>query len=264
MKAKLLNENSDKYLFARQLGSGKPVIILHGLLGSSDNWITVARDLAESYTVFSLDLRNHGRSFHSEQIDYPTMANDVKAFIDQQDLENVSIIGHSMGGKTTMQFAYLYPESLHKPVVVDIAPRAYPPHNLIAVDALLNLDLSTVSRLSQADEQLQPAIPDISERQSHLKNLRRKADGSYHWQVNLEAIRRNYPSLSEEVTDGSYANECLFIRGVNSDYIQDADWDEILEYFPRAHLKTIPNAGHWLHIEARKVFVKKVLDYLAD
>jgi pimeloyl-ACP methyl ester carboxylesterase len=257
-----LNEHSDTYLFARQIGAGEPVLILHGLLGSSDNWITVARKLAAFYTVFSLDLRNHGRSFQSDHFDYPAMADDVLAFIDQQDLKTVAIIGHSMGGKTAMQFAYLYPERLKKLVVVDIAPKAYPPHNLNAVDALLNLNLATISRLTQADEQLQPAIPDISERMSHLKNLKRGPDGTYYWQVNLSAIRKNYPFISNAVDDGSYTQSCLFIRGVNSDYIQDADWDDVLECFPRARLITLPNAGHWVHIQSREVFVNKVLDYL--
>jgi pimeloyl-ACP methyl ester carboxylesterase len=191
------------------------------------------------------------------------MAEDVKRFIQQHDLKNISLMGHSMGGKVAMQFAYLYPERLRKLVVVDIAPRAYPPHTLNAVDALLNLDLASVSRLSQADEQLQPAIPDTSERLSHLKNLKRGENGTYHWQVNLDTIRRNYQFISGAVTDGTYREASLFVRGVNSDYIQDADWDEVLECFPLAQLKTIPNAGHWVHIQARQLFVKTVLDYLA-
>ena len=263
MQARPLNEHSDKYLFARQIGVGEPVLILHGLLGSSDNWISVARDLAEFYTVFSLDLRNHGRSFHSDQFDYPVMAEDVRAFIQQHELKKVSVIGHSMGGKTAMQIAYLYPEMLHKLVVVDIAPKAYPPHSLNAVDALLNLDLAAVSRLSQADQQLQAAIPDASERLSHLKNLKRGPEGTYHWQVNLEIIRRSYPFISEAVTNGTYAKACLFIRGWKSDYIQDADWDDVLECFPLARLESIPEAGHWVHIQARQLFVRTVLDYLA-
>ena len=162
-----------------------------------------------------------------------------------------------------MQFAYLYPEMLSKLVVVDIAPKAYPPHNLNAVDALFNLDLTSVSRLSQADEQLQVAIPDASERLSHLKNLKRSPDGTYHWQINLDAIRRDYPFISEAVTSGTYTKACLFIRGWNSDYIQDADWDDVLECFPLARLKSIPEAGHWVHIQARQLFVRIVLDYLA-
>jgi len=263
MQAKLLNKHSDKYLFASQIGSGKPVLILHGLLGSSDNWTTIARDLADHYTVFSLDLRNHGRSFKSDHFDYPIMAEDVRAFIQQYNLKKVSVIGHSMGGKVAMQLAFLYPEFLHNLVVVDIAPKAYPPQNLQAVDALLNLELGSISRLKQADEQLQQAIPDASERLSHLKNLKRGPKGAYHWQVNLEAIRRSYEFISGAVTNGTYAKACLFIRGWNSDYIQDADWDDVLECFPLARLESIPNAGHWVHIQARQLFVKTVLDFLA-
>lgn len=263
MKAKTLNENSTQDLFARQIGVGEPVLILHGLLGSSDNWITVARDLAEFYTVFSLDLRNHGRSFHNVHLDYPAMADDVNKFIQQHNLKKVSLIGHSMGGKTAMQIAYLYPERLHKLMVVDIAPKAYPPQSLNTVDALLNLDLTSISRLSQADEQLQPAIPDTSERLSHLKNLKRGPEGTYRWQVNLKAIRRNYPFISAAVNSGTYAKECLFIRGRESDYIQDADWDNVLKNFPLARLVTIPGAGHWVHIQNRQLFARTVLDYLA-
>ena len=263
MKPITLNENSDQLLFARQMGTGEPVLILHGLLGSSDNWTTIARDLADHYTVFSLDLRNHGHSFKSDHFDYPIMAEDVRAFIQQHDLKNVSVIGHSMGGKVAMQLAFLYPEFLHKLVVVDIAPKAYPPQNLQAVDSLLNLDLTSVSRLSQADEQLQAAIPDASERLSHLKNLKRGPEGAYHWQVNLEAIRRSYEFISGAVTNGTYAKACLFIRGWKSDYIQDVDWDDILECFPLAQLESIPEAGHWVHIQARQLFVKTVLAFLA-
>ena len=264
MQPKLLNEHSDKHLFARQLGKGEPVLILHGLLGSSGNWATVAAKLAPFYTVFSLDLRNHGRSFHSDHFDYRTMAGDVQRFIAQQGLKTVSIIGHSMGGKTAMQFAQLYPERLHKLVVVDIAPKAYPPRNLETVDVLRNLDLTSVSRLSQAEERLQKAIPDKSERQSHLKNLKRSPDGSYHWLVNLEAVRNNYPSVAAAVKGGTYAGSCLFIRGSESDYILDTDWNHVLEQFPRARLETIAKAGHWVHIQAREKFTRTVLDYLAD
>lgn len=263
MQPKLLNEHSGKHLFARQMGTGEPVLILHGLLGSGDNWTTVARELAEVCTVFLLDLRNHGRSFHSDHVDYQAMADDVQRFTAQQGLKAVSIIGHSMGGKTAMQFAYRYPDRLHKLVVVDIAPKAYPPQHLKAVDALRNLDLDAVSRLSQADERLQPAIPDKSERLSHLKNLKRTPQGNYQWQVNLEAIHRNFPSITAAVSGGTYAKDCLFIRGRDSDYIQDVDWDHVREHFPRARLETIPNAGHWVHIQARQVFIRTVLDFLA-
>jgi len=263
MQAKLLNENSDQHLFARQMGSGEPVLILHGLLGASDNWLTVARELAEKHTVFLLDLRNHGRSFHSDDFDYPSMADDVNRFIRQQGLKTVSIIGHSMGGKTAMQFAYLYPERLKKLVVVDIAPKAYPPQNIDAVNALFNMDLTRVSRLNQADELLKTSIPDTSERMSHLKNLKRDPDGTYYWQVNLETIRRNYSFISDAVTSGTYTKECLFIRGYESNYIQDVDWDDVLINFPLAQLKTIPKAGHWVHIQARQLFVRTVLNYLA-
>ena len=262
MKSEPLNKNSDQHLFARKMGSGTPVLILHGLLGSSDNWTTVARELAEFHTVFSLDLRNHGRSFHSDHFDYPSMVEDVNRFIAQQGLKTVSLVGHSMGGKTAMQFAYHHPERLRKLVVVDIAPKAYPPQNLDAVNALFNLDLARVSKLSEADERLKASIPDTSERLSHLKNLKRGPEGTYYWQVNLEAIRNNYPFISDAVTNGTYRKECLFIRGGESDYIQEADWDNILTNFPLARLMTIPGAGHWVHIQARQVFVKTVRDYL--
>ena len=213
MQSKLLNEGSDTILFARQIGSGEPVLILHGLLGSSDNWISVARELGEFYTVYSLDLRNHGRSFHSDHFDYPVLSEDVKGFIDQQGLEQVSMIGHSMGGKTAMQFAYLYPDNLRKLVVVDIAPRSYPPYNLIAVDALLNLDLAAITRLNQADELLQKVIPDASERMSHLKNLKRNPDGTYRWQVNLAAIRNTYTAISDAVIAGRFTKKAsLFVE----------------------------------------------------
>ena len=250
-------------LNCRTTGAGRPVLLLHGLLGSGNNMGSLARHLQERYQILSLDLRNHGRSGQSCVMNYPAMAVDVLHFLERQGIDQCALVGHSMGGKVAMQLAFLYPECLHKLVVVDIAPKAYPPQNLQAVDALLNLDLTSVSRLSQADEQLQQAIPDPSERLSHLKNLKRGPEGTYHWQVNLEAIRRSYEFISGAVTNGTYAKACLFVRGWKSDYIQDADWDDVLECFPLARLESIPNAGHWIHIQARQLFVKTVLAFLA-
>jgi len=246
----------------REHGSGRPVIILHGLLGSLENWQAIAVEIARYYKVFTLDLRNHGKSFHSGRINYPIMAEDLLSFIKYQKLQSVSIIGHSMGGKVAMQFAFSYPVHLKDLIVVDIVNRNYPPHWENIIEALWQLDISSLSSLNDADEMLRPHISDIKLRLFLLKNLERTSKGLYRWRINLEAIRRSYGTLCRKVEEKHYGKSCLFVRGEDSDYIQDTDWPENLKSFPKAYLITIPDAGHWLHIEAKEIFIRTVCKYL--
>ena len=256
-----MTEDSIGPLYYRKTGAGDPVLILHGLFGSGDNWHRIARELSGRYEVFAVDLRNHGKSPHSSQFDYNVMSDDLIRFVRHHHLDGISLIGHSMGGKAAMQFAFSWPDSVRKLVVVDIAPKAYAASDRQVIDALASLDLSMVSRLKDADEMLQAAIGDDAVRLFLLKNLKREKDGTYRWQINVDAIRTGYKRLASEVTGTPFEKPCLFIRGEHSDYILDSDWPDILEYFPKAKLVTIPGAGHWVHTDAPEAFIQAVLTY---
>ncbi len=252
----------DQDISFREYGSGDPVLILHGLFGSGDNWRTVARSLSRKYKVFTLDMRNHGKSFHSDRFDYHVMMEDVVRFVRRHDLERVSMIGHSMGGKVAMNFALAHPDLVRKLVIVDIANKAYETQNQDIVEALYRLDVSKISKLKDADEMLREAIPETDMRLFLISNLKRQDDGRYQWQINVEGIRNGYQAISEKINGKPYPKPCLFIRGGQSEYIQDSDWPDILRVFPLAELVTIPRAGHWVHIEARDPFVHAVSTWL--
>lgn len=251
-----------KTLYFETLGSGPPVLILHGLFGEGSNWHFIARDLSRKYKVFLIDLRNHGKSFHSDHFNYQVMADDLMEFIQHQGLHMVSVIGHSMGGKTAMEFAFRNPDVVHKLVVVDIANKAYQPIDDNIINALCSLDVSKISRLKEADVQLKKGISDQSLRLFLLKNLKSRNGDGYRWQINLNAIRNGNRSLSREVSGRPFSKPCLFVRGEYSQYIMDSDWTTILAYFPCAELVTLHKAGHWVHIDAREAFVAAVEKYL--
>ncbi|UCF91672.1 MAG: alpha/beta fold hydrolase [Desulfobacterales bacterium] len=246
----------------REYGTGAPVIILHGLFGSLENWHPVARQLAADFRVLTVDQRNHGRSFHSDIFNYDVMAEDLAQFMQQQNLAQAALIGHSMGGKTAMRFAFAYPQRVSRLIIVDITPKAYPPLNGEIFEALRALDVRRLASLKQADDHLQPVIPDTALRLFLLKNLKRSKEGGYKWNVNLEAIRKSHPQLTAKISGGPFPKPCLFIRGEHSDYIREADWPEVRQYFPAAELATIPAAGHWVHVEAKDDFVATVTRYL--
>jgi len=263
-KGEKLIQSTDQTIHFRKEGSGAPVLILHGLFGSANNWQTIARKLSESYSVFSLDMRNHGKSFHDDQFDYDVMADDVMHLIRQQGLNEVSLIGHSMGGKVAMKFAACNPDFVRKLIVVDISHKAYTDLHQDLIEALYQLDISQISRLKDADEMLKEAIPDRDMRLFLISNLKRKDNGRYHWQINIKGIRKNHQNLLEEVTGKPLMKPCLFIRGGNSEYIRDSDWPEILNLFPSAELVTVHGAGHWVHIEGQDKFQDAVLTFLEE
>ncbi len=249
-------------LHYQKTGTGDPVLILHGLFGSGDNWHRIARELSGRYEVFAVDLRNHGKSPHSSQFNYDVMSDDLIGFVRHHHLNGISLIGHSMGGKAAMQFAFSWPDFVRKLVVVDIAPKAYAASDRQVIDALASLDLSMVSRLKDADEMLQAAIADDAVRLFLLKNLKREKDSAYRWQINVDAIRKEYKRLTSEITGTPFDKPCLFVRGEYSDYILDSDWPAILQYFPKAELVTIPGAGHWVHTDAPEAFIQAVRTFL--
>ncbi|MCU0560576.1 MAG: alpha/beta fold hydrolase [Desulfobacterales bacterium] len=251
----------------RAAGSGggrPPLVILHGLLGSAEDWRPVARALAQRFTVHVPELRNHGAALRSERMDYAVMAADTQAFMQKLGLGRASLLGHSMGGKTAMQFASMFPAALEKLVVVDIAPRGYPPVYAEAIEALARLDLGAVASLRDADARLAASIHDRALRRFLLKRLKHTGDGAYRWQVNLEAIRRSYRALCAPLQLSPWAGACLFIRGGRSDYIRDADWAPTRSVFPQARRVTIDGAGHWVHADAPVEFVSTVMKFLGE
>lgn len=250
----------------KSFGQGDPIIILHGMFGTLDNWQTIGKQLAENYTVYIVDQRNHGRSPHVDLIDYPSMAADLKEFMEAHWMFKAHILGHSMGGKTAMQFAFDQPDMVDKLIVVDIAPKQYPGgHNKI-LEALLALDLKQVKERSDVKNFLREKLPYEADSTILflMKNLSRKKDGGFAWKMNFRVIYDHYQDILAAIRGNHpYDGETLFIRGENSRYIEDEDWQPTLSLFPNATLKTITNAGHWVHAEQPEILLKSVREFLA-
>lgn len=250
-------------LHFKQLGQGAPLVLLHGLFGSADNWFGVAPKLAEKFHVLIPDLRNHGHSPHHAEMGYPLMAADVGKFFAAQNIESAFVIGHSMGGKVAMQFALDFPARVKKLIVVDMAPRAYRRVHDHIFDALLALDLESFQTRQQIEDALAPEIPSLNLRRFLLKNLGRDGQGSFFWKMNLRGVAENYSRLGEVLSPRNYFEKpALFIRGGKSDYIAAADELEIRRLFPAVAIQTIAVANHWVHADAPEEFVRLVLDFL--
>ena len=251
-------------LFYNQYGEdGPPLLILHGLLGANGNWHTLSRTaFRKMATVYAVDQRNHGRSPHTDRIDYPSMAADVQAFVEQHDLGRAHLLGHSMGGKTAMQTALTYPEVVDRLIVVDMAPRAYAPRHTDLLDALARIDPSDYDSRDAIDDALAEDVPAWAIRQFLLKNL--DYDGEqYTWKMNLDAIRRHYDDINAAITsDEPFEGPALFVRGADSDYVSDEDVPAIRNLFPRAELVTIDGAGHWVHADQPDALAEVVTDFL--
>ncbi len=252
-------------LHFRTFGEGAPLIILHGLLGSLDNWQPLARRFGQRFKVFAVDQRNHGLSPHSEDIGFDAMAGDLREFMDAHALARAHLLGHSMGGKVAMQFALLHPECVDRLVVVDMAPRAYPPHHAHALEALLALDLSKFQRREELDGQLEKSIPEAEIRRFLLKNIRRDAaGGAFRWKANVRGLLANYGRLTVALTSRQrFSKPALFVRGEKSDYISEGDLDSIRRLFPQAAVCTIADAGHWVHTDAPDTLFRNVAEFLA-
>ena len=245
-------------------GEGFPLIILHGFLGSLDNWRSVSKRLSVSYKVHNMDLRNHGESPHSEIMSYPIMADDLREFLDEHQILEASLLGHSMGGKVAMQFALEHPARVAKLIVVDIAPKDYPPSQRSLLQAFRDLNLQTFRSFGEIDAALAPSIRNPILRQFLLKNLARDS-GAFRWKINLDAFIKNYDELTKNIVAGKQFNKpTLFIRGGQSKYIQDEDLTIIKQSFPLAEISTIPNAGHWVHADTPSEFLQTVMDFLAQ
>lgn len=247
-----------------ETGSGGPLFILHGLFGSSKNWQSLARVFSQHFKVFTLDLRNHGQSFHHQEMNYEVMVGDVTDLMAHLDIDSCSLIGHSMGGKTAMLLALEHPQMVSKLVVADIAPVAYSHAYSHLIDPILGIKLDRVDSRSALDKALRRDIPDTLLRNFLLQNLGRK-DDQWHWKVNWAAIERQISHLTgfpDLPPAWNIAIPTQFIRGEHSEYIGDAEAVEIAAHFENSTIKTIRNAGHWLQAEQPEIFAQIALGFL--
>lgn len=253
-------------LFYRETGQGQPLIILHGLFGAGDNWLSVARLLEGEYRVILPDARNHGQSPHSADFNYKAMADDLLDLLDALDLKEAILIGHSMGGKAVMNLAVDHPERVQKLVVVDIAPRFYPVHHQTILKAFSEIDLASLKSRKEADDAMAVYIKDVGTRQFLLKNLTRTEGGEgFGWKINLPVIRENIENVGEPLPEGAiFDKPTLFIAGANSDYIRKEDEALIREHFPQAKVVYIPGAGHWVHAEKPQEVVEAIKGFISE
>jgi pimeloyl-ACP methyl ester carboxylesterase len=251
-------------LHFRSYGSGEPLIILHGVFGSSDNWQTIGKEFSAGYKVYLVDQRNHGNSPHSNEFDYNVMADDILELMLSEGMDRAHLLGHSMGGKVAMTFATRYPERVNKLVVVDISPRYYEPHHARIFRAFRSLNLDTLKTRQEADDQMAYRIPEFGVRQFILKNLTREGE-RFVWKLNLDVIERNAEQIGAPLADDDWFNgHVLFIGGGESDYIQTSDHALIKQHFPNALIKMVPGAGHWVHAEQPKTLARLVNEFLSQ
>ena len=229
-----------------------------------DNWQTIAKKLAEHHTVYIIDQRNHGRSPHLSDFNYQLLADDLQQFMETNWIYEAHVIGHSMGGKTAMQFALSYPDMVSKLVVVDMAPKTYQAGHQAIFDALLSVNLSSINNRKEVAEQLGKKIRDTSTLQFLLKNLTREKEGTYTWKMNLKVLYQEYDRILENIVmeDHAFEKPSLFVRGGQSNYVSDADQSTIQSFFPSAAFASIPNANHWVHATAPEAFLKLVRLFL--
>lgn len=251
-------------LYHKSYGTGDPIIILHGLFGLGDNWRTIARLMESKYRCILVDLRNHGRSPHDAEMNFSVMAEDVLELMKDLDLDDAVLLGHSMGGKVAMHFATTYPELTEKLIVVDIAPKAYPPHHSTVIKAIQAIAPSTLQTRDEAENILRQHLgDDESTVQFLMKNLSRNPEGGFEWKPNMPGIIAAYDHLMKEVTAmHPYLGPTLFIKGEHSDYVTEADLPSIHSFFPEASLVSIPGAGHWVHADQPQLFTETVITFL--
>lgn len=243
-------------LYSKIEGTGKPLLIIHGFLGMSDNWKTMGTQFAgDGFQVHLLDLRNHGKSFHSDEFSYEIMAQDVFDYCKANNLEKVNILGHSMGGKTAMLFAANHPEMVEKLIVADIGPKFYPHHHQTIFEALNAVDFSIKPSRAEVEEIVSKYITDFGTRQFLLKSLYWQEPGQLAFRFNLAVFNVKMDEIGKPLPENVIFNKpTLFVRGGNSNYILDEDFGNIQQHFPNSKIETIPNVGHWLHAENPKMF----------
>ena len=242
----------------------KSLLILHGFLGMADNWKTLGTQYAqEGFQVHLLDLRNHGRSFHSETFNYDVMVQDVLYYCKANNLEKTDCIGHSMGGKVAMLLATKYPELVNKLIVADIGSKFYPQHHQTILEGLNAVDFSIKPSRGEVEEILSKYISDFGTRQFLLKSLYWVEPGQLAFRFNLAVFNNQIDQVGTALPENSkFENPTLFIRGGNSNYILDSDFEAIKQHFPNVEFDTIPNVGHWLHAEKPQEFLELTLKFL--
>lgn len=263
-------------LFFQKIGQGQPFIILHGLYGSSDNWITLGRSLADEFSVYLIDQRNHGKSSHTDSNTYEDMAADLHDLVISENLGKIILLGHSMGGKTAMLYAMLYPEEIKALIVADVAPDGYTqtdgnsPHvisHLNIINAMTSVDLANAGSRTAIEDSLKKNIPDTATRMFIMKNILRNHDNSFSWKLNIPALLKALPDIMGPVPLKNASPPLtrfpvLFIKGDRSAYITEKNTETIHKLFPNARIVTISNAGHWVHAEQPELFRSALLDFL--
>ena len=251
-------------LHSNIIGEGQPFVILHGFLGMSDNWKKLGIQFSEQdFQVHLIDQRNHGHSFHSEEFNYDVLVEDLKNYCDKHHLENIILLGHSMGGKTAMLFATQYPELVSKLVIADISPRFYPVHHDSILDGLSALDFDVIKSRGEADNVLSRHVSDFGTRQFLLKNLYWIEKGKLGLRMNLEVLKAEVAEIGESLpSQATFEKDTLFLRGDRSEYIGVDDESIIMNHFPKAKIITVSNAGHWLHAENPKDFFEAVMGFV--
>lgn len=243
------------------MGSGQPLLILHGLFGSSDNWLTHAKRLADYFEVYLIDQRNHGRSDWSDEFNYTLMADDLASFISEEGLQDFILMGHSMGGKTAMTYAQEYEDLIDKLIIVDMGVKGYPIHHDGIISGLKSLDLTKIKSRSEAENELAQHIDNNAIRQFLLKNLYWKEKGQLAWRINIPVLEEKLPEIVQPLPYKELLTTTLFMRGGQSNYILEEDEEEIKRYFPLAEIHTIAQAGHWIHAEAPEEFITEVIGF---
>ena len=249
-------------LFFRESGQGRPMVILHGLFGSSDNWFTLAKTFSQQFKVYLVDQRNHGQSPHSEEFNYKLLAEDLEDFLISNTIAEPIIIGHSMGGKAAMNLAVKRPDLINQLIVVDIVPKPYPIHHDHILDGLNAIHLEKLSSRTDADQILSEFVKETEVRQFLLKNLSRKSDGGFEWKINLKAIGNHIEELGDGMQyTGKFEKPSLFIKGAKSNYFTDGDENSIKAIFSNATFVTL-DTGHWVQAEKPLEFANAVIQFL--
>ncbi len=244
---------------------GTPLLVFHGLFGMLDNWGSFGREFGALFPVHLLDLRNHGKSFHSENMSHDDLAQDILNYMEAHQLEKVNLLGHSLGGKAVMQFAIKFPERVEKLIVADISPKAYPPHHQGIIKALQSVDFSSIQSRNEVEAILSQYIPEASVIQFLTKNLYWTEDKKLNWRFNLKTLAEKYNDfVSNAIRFGVFSGKTLFIAGEKSNYILPQDGFLIKQQFPNSKIIQIPNAGHWVQAENPKDFNNAVKAFLLE
>jgi esterase len=241
------------------------LVILHGLLGASRNWSTIGKALQNRFDVHALDLRNHGNSPHAESMRWVELCDDLETYLEAQGLNEIHLMGHSLGGKIAMRYACQNADVVKKLIIVDIAAKAYSPYHDNEFRAMKRIPVDELASRREAEELLETMVPNWAMRQFLLTNLvRDEATGSFKWQVNLEALHASLPHIRQNplLETDRYPGPCLLVRGANSDFIDLDDAEEMTHWFPHLREEIVPHAGHNVHVENRKAFLELLGDWL--